>query len=128
MEDPVPEVEIPLARGDAPQWLVAGFEFPGDDQGHVVRFESSPSDQKGIRPFTDLQKALEILRRGELGGIPVDGGNLSIGRDGKVDQDGRTCHAALAWGQHAADRIRAREEIQVKCGLRAGNLRLDYAQ
>ena len=96
--DPVPEVEISHARGDAPQWLVAWFELGGDGHGHVVRFEGSPSDQKSIRPFADLQKALEILRRGELGGIPVDGGNLSIGRDGKVDQDGRTCHAALAWG------------------------------
>ena len=78
---------------------MAGLELGRDGHGHVIRFEGSPSDQESIRPFADLQKALVILRRGELRGIPVYGGNLAIGRDGKVDQDGRTCHAAFSLGR-----------------------------
>lgn len=88
------KIKITRARSDAAQRLTFGEHFRWDGHRHVISLQSSSPDEKGISSFSYFQKALVILRGGKLGRVLIDGGNLAICANGKVNEDSRTRHTS----------------------------------
>ncbi len=86
------EIELAGAGDDATERLFLGFEFGGDRQRHLVRFQCASAHEDGVSTFAYLQEAMQIELGGEVRGVLGAGGGLAIGRDGKVDEDAGTGH------------------------------------